>query len=109
MTYNSKKNPLLTYTPHPIPLYESFYVMLLFQQKNIYWTIISTHGVTKKSGIGFMISIFFKINTNLLGIYFILKVRSIGPSGVQKNFNTIALSQDINKSKWDIILKKIGY
>ena len=57
-------------------------------------------GVSKKSGICFMITISIKLNTNLLGIYLIWKVGSIAPSGVQMHFYAISGSCGISKKIW---------
>ena len=58
-------------------------------------------GVSKRSGICFMISISIKLNTNLLDIYLILKVGSIDLSGVQKHFRTISGSRGKSKTILD--------
>ena len=53
----------------------------------------------KKREICLVISISIKLYTKLLGIYFIWKIRSIAPSGVQTIFCKILGSCDISKSK----------
>ena len=69
-----------------------------------YFAIITNHcifvqGASKKGGYCFMISISV-LNSKLLGIYFIWKIRSIDPSGVQKTFCTISESWYIVQSKY---------
>ena len=67
----------------------------------------SVTGCLKKRGICFVISISIKLNTNLLDIYFIGKMGSIAPSGVQKHFCTISESRGISKTICGIIFQEL--
>ena len=58
-------------------------------------------GASEKSGICFMVRVFIKLNTNLLGIYFIGKVGSIDLTGEEKKI------YDIREPRYKLI--RIGY